>query len=338
MALNIAIIGQGVSGTSTALAILEIHPSMKITLFADRPFEDTCSYGPGGHFEIMEAEHKKWGLISFERFAKLEKEFGPKIGVKYVSGFVQSDNETFIEKLGEFNAEIVHNYRKMNSREMKHIFSEPLKYGIHYSTYSTQGRLYVPWLKSQCEKYGAKFIRREIHSIEELADEGYDIVINCAGLHGGKVSKDDNEMSPLRGIAFEIDAPGWKHFSFSELETFVIPLDNTILAGTVRQPGRYDRTITEEDRREVLHRIYKLHPTLKSHKINAEWCGLRPCRDSVRLERQTRKSLNGKTFEVLHNYGHGSNGFTLSWGCAQEVLGLLNQILSENRVDTPSKL
>lgn len=58
MALNIAIIGQGVSGTSTALAILEIHPSMKITLFADRPFEDTCSYGPGGHFEVMEAEHK----------------------------------------------------------------------------------------------------------------------------------------------------------------------------------------------------------------------------------------------------------------------------------------
>jgi glycine/D-amino acid oxidase-like deaminating enzyme len=338
MALNIAIIGQGVSGSSTALAILEIHPSMKITLFADRPFEDTCSYGPGGHFEVMEAEHKKWGLISFERFAKLEREIGTKAGVKYVSGHIQSDNLSFIEKLDDFNSEIVHNYKRLNDREMKHLFSEPLKYGVHYSTYSTQGRLYVPWLKSQCEIYGAKFVRREIRSIDELADEGFDVVINCAGLHGGLVSKDDNTMTPLRGIAFEINAPGFKHFSFSELETFIIPLDNTILAGTVRQLNRYDRTITEEDRREVLHRIYKLHPALKSCKIVNEWCGLRPYRESVRLERQTRKSPKGKLFEVLHNYGHGSNGFTLSWGCAQEVLGLLNQILSENCVNTPSKL
>jgi glycine/D-amino acid oxidase-like deaminating enzyme len=339
MALNIAIIGQGVSGVSTALAILEIHPSMKVTLFADRPFEDTCSFGPAGHFEIMEADHKKWGLVSFDRFATLEREFGTKIGVKYVSGHVQSNSLTFMEKMEEFNADIVHNYRKLTEREMKHIFTEPLKHGAHYSTYSAQGRLYVPWLKSQCEVFGAKFIRREIRSTEELADEGFDVVINCAGLHGGLISKDDNETIPLRGIAFEIDAPGFKHFSFTDLEAFVIPLDNTVLVGTVRQPGRYDRTITEEDRREVLHRIYKLHPALKSCKIINSWCGLRPLRNSgIRLERQTRKSSKGKLFEVLHNYGHGSNGYTLSWGCAQEVLGLVNQILAENCVDTPSKL
>jgi D-amino-acid oxidase len=36
----------------------------------------------------------------------------------------------------------------------------------------------------------------------------------------------------------------------------------------------------------------------------------------VRLERD--QLPDGRT--VIHNYGHGGAGFTLSWGCAREVL------------------
>ena len=42
--------------------------------------------------------------------------------------------------------------------------------------------------------------------------------------------------------------------------------------------------------------------------------GLRPFRRSgVRLETEGR---------VIHNYGHGGSGFTVSWGCAEEVATL----------------
>jgi D-amino-acid oxidase len=51
--------------------------------------------------------------------------------------------------------------------------------------------------------------------------------------------------------------------------------------------------------------------------ILAERVGLRPFRKSgVRIERGQLR--DGRT--VIHNYGHGGAGFTLSWGCAREVL------------------
>ncbi len=53
--------------------------------------------------------------------------------------------------------------------------------------------------------------------------------------------------------------------------------------------------------------------------VLSERVGLRPFRKSgVRLERGCLR--DGRT--VVHNYGHGGSGFTLSWGCANAVLEL----------------
>jgi len=53
--------------------------------------------------------------------------------------------------------------------------------------------------------------------------------------------------------------------------------------------------------------------------------GYRPVRDihgdGVRLELE---KLQDKS--VIHNYGHGGAGVTLSWGCAKEVLDIINNI------------
>ena len=46
--------------------------------------------------------------------------------------------------------------------------------------------------------------------------------------------------------------------------------------------------------------------------------GLRPSRYEVRLEEET---INGK--KVIHNYGHGGAGVTLSWGCADEIVKMI---------------
>jgi D-amino-acid oxidase len=67
--------------------------------------------------------------------------------------------------------------------------------------------------------------------------------------------------------------------------------------------------------------IAKCSRVLNIDKPNvlAERVGLRPFRKSgVRLERGRLRD----TRTVIHNYGHGGSGFTLSWGCAREVIDL----------------
>jgi D-amino-acid oxidase len=48
-----------------------------------------------------------------------------------------------------------------------------------------------------------------------------------------------------------------------------------------------------------------------------ERAGLRPFRPSVRLEHDREEP------RIVHNYGHGGAGYTLCWGCSQEVVRLL---------------
>ena len=64
-------------------------------------------------------------------------------------------------------------------------------------------------------------------------------------------------------------------------------------------------------------------------RVLAERVGLRPFRRSgVRLERDRLR--DGRT--VIHNYGHGGAGFTLSWGCAREVLEAASFVQRSARV------
>jgi len=61
-----------------------------------------------------------------------------------------------------------------------------------------------------------------------------------------------------------------------------------------------------------------LWPELDRSKIIGVSVGLRPSRKEVRLETEL---ISDRT--VIHNYGHGGAGVTLSWGCADEVVRLV---------------
>ncbi|KAM3720781.1 D-aspartate oxidase [Dirofilaria immitis] len=334
---SVAIIGEGTAGTSSALALMERNPKLNITVFYDVPFEKTVSYGPAGLFRIDTLQNRAYGKRSFHRYAKLFREYGGEIsGVNLLSGHILSTNLTELVEQDEIYGDIVYNFHYLRENEMQQFADQGENrrvFAIHFTTYTTEGGKYVSWMKKQLVAKGVRFIQRHINTVRDLFDE-FDIIVNCAGLNGGKVAGDgdDKNMFPIRGIIFEVNATWHKHFLYKGFETFSIPTTNKVFIGSVKQAGRYDLEITPADRIDILNRYYRLQPAIRGAAILDEWSGLRPGRKGgVRLEMTTIRLLTSKIsgtgsekiVKIVHNYGHGGHGLTLSWGCAETVADLI---------------
>jgi glycine/D-amino acid oxidase-like deaminating enzyme len=112
--------------------------------------------------------------------------------------------------------------------------------------------------------------------------------------------------------------------SWSE-ESFVPRGDDMLVLGGFAEPDEWALNIglhNYEPIREMYRRCLELMPALRNAKVDAAEpvrVGLRPYRSrGVRLERDTGTC-------IIHNYGHGGSGVTLSWGCALEVVDRIEQ-------------
>ncbi|CAI5450728.1 unnamed protein product [Caenorhabditis angaria] len=331
---KIAIIGEGVVGCSTALQILQNIPNSQITILSDRPFAKTCSAGPAGLFRIDEVENREYGRTTFKWFENLYKtRKGDETGVKLLSGHIQSDSKERLEQQQAAYGDIVYNFRFLEEREIQGMFVEPSKYCIHYTAFASEGNKYVPFLKKSILETGkAEFKHQEVESLDQVADSNYDIIVNCAGLNGGKLAGDDDTVYPIRGVVLAVDAPWHKHFMYRDFSTFTIPKEDVVILGSVKQDNRWDLEITDEDRKDILTRYIKLHPGMRDPKIVSEWSALRPGRKSIRVELQEKRSSSGKNYTVIHHYGHASNGFTLGWGTSAKVVELIKNAINKSKI------
>ena len=102
--------------------------------------------------------------------------------------------------------------------------------------------------------------------------------------------------------------------------TYVVPRSDTVVVGGTDDDGDWSRTPSPETAAEILQRATRLVPGLgRCPGASATGSGCARCGPTVRLETEGR---------VVHCYGHGGAGVTLSWGCADEVTGLVPTWLS----------
>jgi len=145
-----------------------------------------------------------------------------------------------------------------------------------------------------------------------------DVVVNCAGL-GSRLLAQDQDVRPVRGQVVLMNGVRLHRWWLDAAgPTYVVPRAHEIVVGGTDQADDWSRTPSPETAATILRRATRLVPELADATVVGHRVGLRPVRSRVRLEAEGR---------VIHCYGQGGAGVTLSWGCADEVVQLVEQLL-----------
>jgi D-amino-acid oxidase len=178
---------------------------------------------------------------------------------------------------------------------------------------------YLNYLKSQFEQNGGQIIERDLQSLDEIAAAN-SIIVNCSGV-GARELVNDAEVYPIRGQTILIDAPTIQQaFMDDETFTYIFPRKDGVVLGGIAQPNNNSLTVDDTISADILQRCIKIEPSVQNAHIKGYTVGLRPGRYAVRLEAEKLSA----TCTVIHNYGHAGVGFTLSWGCAEDVAALVS--------------
>ena len=175
--------------------------------------------------------------------------------------------------------------------------------------------VYLRWLTDELAAAGVRLRRRALADLDP-ARRAADVVVNATGL-GARSLVGDGDLIGLRGQVVRVADPGLTRWTLDEGHpagmVYVVPRGTDVVCGgtdDVAEDGEPDPKTAEA----ILERCLEVVPELADMPVLGHGVGIRPVRTAVRVEREDG---------VVHCYGHGGAGLTLSWGCADEVVRLV---------------
>jgi D-amino-acid oxidase len=187
--------------------------------------------------------------------------------------------------------------------------------------------VYLDHLVARLEQAGGTLTR---HWLAELPAAG--IVVNASGL-ASRALAGDTTLHPVRGQVVKVAQTGVEEWllesSDEDRPLYVVPRDHDVVVGGTAEDGSWDHRPDPETAAAILARATALVPGLRGAEVLGHRVGLRPARPSVRLESVPHP--DGGSGGVVHCYGHGGAGVTLSWGCADDVLVAVETLLESVR-------
>jgi len=148
------------------------------------------------------------------------------------------------------------------------------------------------------------------------------VVVNCPG-SGAHRLVPDPQVVPVRGQVVVAENPGLTEFFVGvgaaawEL-TYFFPHGKRIVLGGTEQEDDWSLAADQDIARRIVAACAAVEPALGDAAVIGHRVGLRPFRPQVRLEAERA----GDGTVVVHNYGHGGAGVSLSWGCARDAAAL----------------
>jgi D-amino-acid oxidase len=309
---DIIIIGGGVSGLTCGIRLLEAGFGVQIWA-RDLPLRTTSNVAAAVWYPYKAYPENLvvgWAGATFSELERLAGE--PDAGVVVREGL-----EIFPWKVDEpWWRDAVPSYRRITPAELPAGYVD----GYVFAAPVAEMTIYLQYLQRRFEALGGRLHVRAAASPDEAFAE-CDRVVDCAGL-GARELVGDTSLLPIRGQVVRVAQVGLTRFMLDDYGpggvTYIVPRINDCILGGTADEGAEDTTPNPATAAAIIERCVALEPRLRDAAILEHKVGLRPGRPTVRLEAERRP--DGRT--LIHNYGHGGAGVTLSWGCAAEVVRL----------------
>ncbi len=311
MKKKVLVIGAGISGLASAYRLVE-H-GYQVTIISKEFSPNTTSNKAAAFwfpFHVRNDQRAtEWSKKSYYFFETLAKNSLTGISMfplLKASKPNSNDEDSWMDFMPEGS------FAKLSSMDL------PIGYEIGYSATVPliETQIFLPWLMNELMMKGVQFLKDEISSLAKINND-YEIIVNCSALGARNLCK-DYSVIPVRGQVVLLEPNNFTRiFLDNQNPTYIVPRkDATIIGGTYEE-NIFDTTTVANDLSRLLKNALDIFPTLETKNVIGNWAGLRPFRDKVRLESDGN---------IIHNYGHGGSGFTLSFGCADEVVSIANSI------------
>ncbi|TWD75239.1 D-amino-acid:oxygen oxidoreductase (deaminating) [Kribbella amoyensis] len=307
--MRVIVVGAGVIGLSCAVRLAEAGYEVGV-LARDLPLETTSAVAAAVWYPYLSAPQDRVAAWSRTTYAEL-------------AGLAESESSVRLRRGKEYLVETAPDPWWADAlSDLERIGSPPpgFKDGWSFTAPVIEMPEYLPYLVERLKAAGGTLTRSALSALPNTAD----IVVNCAGL-GARLTAGDPTVTPVRGQVLTVEQFGLSEWVIADRSpeelTYLVPRSHDVVIGGTSQPDSWDLAVHAEQAKAILDRAAELVPAVRRAKVIRHRVGLRPARPAVRCE-----SVRSGDRVIVHCYGHGGSGVTLSWGCADEVLGLVKNV------------
>lgn len=310
--MRVLVVGAGVTGLTCAVRLVESGHDVHV-IARDLPLESTSAVAAAWWYPYLALPYDRVGAWSARTY------------------------ETFAELAGSLDCVRMRSSRELLRAvtpdpwwvhavpELRRLRDLPAGYadGWAFDGPVIEMDRYLPYLAGRLEAAGGTITRMALSRLPG----GADAVVNAAGL-ANRALVGDQSLYPVRGQVVRVAQCGIEEVWLDDADpagpTYIVPRSHDVIVGGTEQRGDWSLDPDPATARRILEHAGALVPALRTAEILGHRVGLRPARTQVRLETERRLDAS----PVVHCYGHGGAGVTLSWGCADEVLEQVGALAS----------
>jgi len=311
---DVLVIGAGVTGLTCALVLAEAGASVEVVA---ELVPGPTSLAAGALWGPYLVEPRKlvrsWALTTYAAFADLARDTA--YGVRMTRGVEASRAAA---PPPDFT-DMVPDLAVLDAGNLPEGFAS----GVAYTAPLVDMPVYLNMLLERLAATSVQVRRGRIASLAEAAALA-PCVVNAAGC-GARELAGDETLFPIRGQLAVVENPGistwFSEDTGTEQElTHWYPHGGLLVLGGQAAPNDWRTDPDPAVARGIVARCAAIEPALSGARIIEHRVGLRPTRPQIRCEPETVDSS-----VIVHCYGLGGAGVSLSWGVAQHVQRLVRQ-------------